>query len=116
MNDLINFLMTYLNPIYWMNLLWDFLLDAIYLFLQLVLDTLVLILSAVNWLCPVFPNLSPPTEITVGSSSLSFATLLSWVSWVIPWHYAFQMITVMIGCTMFAVMTTWVLRWMKVVR
>lgn len=107
MDALINFIMTYLNPIYLLNLLWSLVVDAVYMLFQLIVDTLVLLLSAVNWLCPVFPTLAPPPM---------FIAIAKHVAWVIPWHYAGQMIVVMIGCTMFAIMTTWTLRWMKVIR
>lgn len=107
MQDLINFLLNYLNPINLLNLLWGLVLDAFYLLAQLVLDTLVLLLAAVNWLCPVFPTLQPPAQ---------FVTIAKHVAWVIPWDYGVKMIVVMIGCTMFAIMTTWILRWMKIVK
>jgi len=116
MSDLINYSLTYLNPISFINMLWDFVLDCIYMLLQLLIDTLVLLLAAINWICPVMPNLSPPSSIQVAGSSFQFSQFLRWIAWIIPWDYAVSMIIVMIGCTMFAIMTTWTLRWAKVIR
>lgn len=116
MQNLINFLLYYLNPVNFINLLWDLVLDAVYLILQLVIDTFAMLLAGINWICPVFPNLAPPTSFDAGGTQVQFAKIIKYIAWVIPWNYALNMITVMIGCTMFALMTTWILRWVKVVK
>jgi len=107
MDALINFLITYLNPLTWLNLLWAMLIDSIYLLFQFVIDLLTSLMLIINWVCPVFPNLEPsPMVLQVAKN----------VAWVIPWHYGAQMLIVMAGCTMFAIMTMWTLRWLKVLR
>jgi len=107
MDSLINFFLTYFNPTYIFNLLWDLCIDFLYMCMQFLIDVGAGLLSLVNWICPVFPDLHPPWLVL---------TWLKHMAWIIPWHYATQMLIVMVGCTMFAIMTTWVLRWLKVVR
>ena len=107
MSDLINFILTYLNPIYLFNLLWDLVIDAFYLIIQMIVDTLTGLLAIVNWITPSFPDLAPP-QIVVDIAKFS--------AWVIPWHYAFLIVTLMITLTVFAISTTWILRWIKVIK
>jgi len=107
METMLQLLLTYLNPVTWINAIFDVIIDSAFTVLQLLLDTAALLLGAINWLCPVFPNLHPPQVVL---------DMIKHMAWIIPWSYAVQMLTVMIGCTMFAVMTTWTLRWLKVIR
>lgn len=94
---------------------WDLVVDVMYLLAQFFIDTLTLLLSFVNWVCPVFPNLGPPTVNIDGFGNV-WAKILSAIAWIIPWGYAAQLLIVMSSCTMFAIMTTWILRWLKVVK
>jgi len=107
MESILNWIITYLNPINLLNLLWELCVDFVYLVAQWVVDLLTILISTINWLCPVFPNLSPPPIV------LSVARK---VAWVIPWHYASRMVVVMIGLTIFAIMVSWSLRWAKIIR
>jgi len=107
MENFLNLILQYLNPITWLNALWELCIDLLYMFLQFGINLLTGLAATINWVCPVFPSLSPPPMFTQVVKSMA---------WVIPWHYGAQMILVMIGCTMFAVMVCWTLRWLKVVR
>jgi len=73
MDAFLNWIITYLNPINLLNLLWDLCLDLFYMVIQGLVDLLTLLVSGINWICPVFPNLSPPPMV------LSVARNVAWV-------------------------------------
>jgi len=110
MESILNFFLTYFNPVKLLNMLWDLLIDAFYYFVQLVIDTFVLLVSGLNWICPVMEKLVPPTPPPI------ITRIAANVAWVIPWGYAVDLLAAMFCMTMLTIMSSWTLRWMKVIR
>lgn len=110
MESIINFFATYFNPVKLLNMIWDLHVDALYYAAQLAIDILVGLAAGLNWLCPAMASLVPPNPPPI------VLQMLNHVAWIIPWNYAVDLLAAMFCMTMLTIMTSWTLRWMKVIR
>lgn len=110
MESILNFFLTYFNPTNFINMLWNLHIDAFYYFIQLIIDTMAGLVAGLNWLCPVMEKLVPPTPPPI------ITQMARHVAWVIPWNYAVDLVAAMMCMTMLTIMTSWTLRWMKVIK
>lgn len=110
MEGIINFFLTYFNPIKLLNMLWELIIDVLYLVAQFFIDTLVALIAAINWLCPSFERVQ---NLTVPPAVASAAKA---IAWIIPWNYALDLLMSMMCFTMLSIMFSWTLRWLKVIR
>jgi len=110
MESILNFFITYFNPTTFINRLWELHIDAFYYLLQLIIDTLTGLVAGLNWLCPVMEKLMPPSPPPI------ITRIAGHIAWVIPWGYAVDLLAAMFCMTLLTIMSSWILRWMKVIR
>ena len=108
MDGIISFLsqlLNFLNPVLWMNKLWEWIKDVFYMIGQLLIDAFVFFMSLINWTLPDIPTVSiAPIE-----------PYLSAINWIVPFDFAVTVSGIIITSTIAYFTVGCLLRWAKVV-
>jgi len=91
-------------------MLWDLHVDAFWYMVQLLVDLFVGLVAALNWVCPAMEKLVPPSPPPI------IIKMAGHIAWIVPWNYALDLIAAMFCMTLLTIMSSWTLRWMKVIR